>query len=431
MPEAVTLLLLLIPAPSCGGGTPGPAATIAAPCPCAPASLCDALPRGRQPPLGTREQAIFVGGDSSEDGGDIASVLPFARANITSVSIFGANSFAKVKCESHRHGARAITLLSLSPGGAGVNLSSAAYRRSWVNESLIHLATYGGGGWDGATLDVEGFDDTTERAGLTQIVCELRAAMSAWLAGSQLSFCSSMDPDRDSQYYDYHGISSCIDFFVPMGYDLGAGQPSANSPLPAVRDGLRKYLAKPFSIPSSKIVLALPLCECVHECIACQLPPPMPLLFRACCREGPARKPGFDMTLCAVCPRRLLRALRTRWRGGCLRARVVVVVPELPAVVQLDHQRPPTQRHSQHGRWTLERHRGVPYNSSPWFDYIDYKFSNRPRGGAWGSIPADADSTQQWESGRPHPPGYIEYTNTKVGCIAKSCTIRIAHVATV
>ena len=29
--EAVTLLLLLIPAPSCGGGTPGPAATIAAP----------------------------------------------------------------------------------------------------------------------------------------------------------------------------------------------------------------------------------------------------------------------------------------------------------------------------------------------------------------------------------------------------------------
>ena len=76
------------------------------------------------------------------------------------------------------------------------------------------------------------------------------------------------------------------------------------------------------------------------------------------------------------------------------------------------------------GRWNATA-------ESPWFDYIDYKFSNRPRGGAWGSIPADADSTQQWESGRPHPPGYIEYTNTKVGCIAKSCTIRIAHVATV
>jgi hypothetical protein len=225
------------------------------PCPCSPTSLCTSL--SPQPPPGRHEQAIFLAGGGPWYHGDISTVLPWSTANITSVTVFGANSFTKEMCEAHRHGARAITLLPLEPaGGAGINLTDPAYRHQWVNESITHLRHYGGGGWDGANLDVEGFDDATKRDGLTAIVCELRAAMSKWLPGSQLSFDSSMDPIRDNQYYDYKSLSDCVDFFVPMAYDLMGGQPAPNSPLPAVKSGLQNY-AK-LNVPMSSIVLALP-----------------------------------------------------------------------------------------------------------------------------------------------------------------------------
>jgi spore germination protein YaaH len=159
-------------------------------------------------------------------------------------------------CEAHRHGARAITLLPLTPGGSGIDITNSDSRRQWVHDSITHLSHYGGGGWDGANLDVEGFDDAAKRDGLTAIVCELRAAMSTWLPGSQLSFDSSMDPASDNQYYDYKSLSKCVDFFVPMAYDLMGGQPAPNSPLPAVESGLRNY-AK-LDIPMASIVLALP-----------------------------------------------------------------------------------------------------------------------------------------------------------------------------
>jgi hypothetical protein len=223
----VLLLALLDP-------TGAPAATPRPPCPCTPASLCASL--NPQPPAGMSEQAAFLAGWEPRLGHDITSVLPWVSANITSVTVFGATSFTKTLCEAHRHGARAITLLPLSPGGTGADISSREYRQKWVNASIQHLRSYGGGGvsylwfsrhsyyhiyimvnpsvgsagWDGGNLDVEGFDDSSKRDDLSSLVCELRAAMTQWLPGSQLSFDSSMDPARDSQFYDYVALSQCI-----------------------------------------------------------------------------------------------------------------------------------------------------------------------------------------------------------------------------
>ena len=69
--------------------------------------------------------------------------------------------------------------------------------------------------------------------------------------------------------YDFLGLSRCVDFVVPMVYDMtgltAPGHPtaSANSPLGAVSESVRQYLR--LGILPSQLVLHVRLLELVLE----------------------------------------------------------------------------------------------------------------------------------------------------------------------
>ena len=88
---------------------------------------------------------------------------------------------------------------------------------------------------------------------------EKRNPLNDTLRGEIFAELARVDRDDEIRVTILRGAGKCFS----AGYDLGGGQPSPNSPLPAVRNGLRKYMAPPFSIQPSKIVLALPFCECL------------------------------------------------------------------------------------------------------------------------------------------------------------------------
>ena len=152
-------------------------------------------------------------------------------------------------------------------------------------ESLLqlHTLTRVRAGYDGVNLDIEDFDGfegaggggrrlpplhppakpDAASAALTALVCELRAAMTAALPGSQLSFASAATPATNGRHYDYRGISECFlpgDFYFVMAYAMQATKhtnvPAPDSPLPAVQLGLVNY--QRLGVRPSQLVLGLP-----------------------------------------------------------------------------------------------------------------------------------------------------------------------------
>jgi hypothetical protein len=278
-------LLLLLAYASCLVSVPfanssaGTAGTGGGPsCSCVPASLCQ--PLHPQPPPRI-EQAVFLEGETYNGTANDGGVWPW-QPGVTTVVVFGAGrdtgaAFQSTLCEAHRHGARA--LLPAAPRiTAADNLSSAAFRRSWVRSAIARLRgdpSVPGAvrGWDGLNMDIES-RDLGARRGLTALVCELRAQMQAVLPGSHLTFDSSVEPRLDASPHhwgggpmalDYAGLARCVDYFVPMAYDMQrrppptfAPVPSANSPLPAIEAGLEFYIHT-LHISPSQLVLAVPL----------------------------------------------------------------------------------------------------------------------------------------------------------------------------
>ena len=80
---------------------------------------------------------------------------------------------------------------------------NASWRAEWVASNVKRMgsvAQTSKDGWDGINLDIEDYvGNATLRQALTDLVCELRGAMTVALPGSQLSFCSSADPTSNSQ----------------------------------------------------------------------------------------------------------------------------------------------------------------------------------------------------------------------------------------
>ena len=187
-------------------------------------------------------------------------------ATITSVVNFGGADYNRLACESHRHGARAILGASDIPDitGKALSLLNASWRAGWVASNVRSMGLTSKDGFDGLALDIEDFaGNATLRDALTSLVCELRAAMTAALPGSQLSFAAAADPATNAEHYDYAGIARCLeagDFIFPMGYCMSEAKHtnvgSPNSPLPAVKRGLTNYLQ--LGVKASNLVLGLP-----------------------------------------------------------------------------------------------------------------------------------------------------------------------------
>ena len=249
-------------------------------CSCVPSSLCRPL-RPQPPPR--REQQVFLEGmiynGSANNGG--YGVWPW-HSGVTSVVVFGSGNdteaaFDQIVCEAHRHGARAILPCGVPRIDATDNLSSPAFRRQWVASSVDWMwggasnpRPRGGGGWDGCNLDIEN-PDLGARAGLTELVKELKTAMQNRVPGSHLTFDASPDPRTDHSrhmVFNYSALAEHVDYFVPCYYDMqtrvackrrssGCSLPSPNSPLDAVRAGLAYYLDELHTDPST-IIMAVP-----------------------------------------------------------------------------------------------------------------------------------------------------------------------------
>ena len=128
----------------------------------------------------------------------------------------------------------------------------------------------------GLNLDIEGNPAGTAGA-VTSFVCELRTAMRAKLGpGSKLAFdgpalptcyhskaCNRSIPDVEdySLRYDFKAIDKCVDWYLPMDYDLTGSAPdgkaaAANSPLAVVTETVAEYTA--LGVAPSKLRLLLP-----------------------------------------------------------------------------------------------------------------------------------------------------------------------------
>ena len=74
------------------------------------------------------------------------------------------------------------------------------------------------------------------------------------------------------------GLAQCVEFLMPMGYDLIAKQgASSNAPLPTLTSGMLRYYIDA-GVPPSKIILGLPLYGYSFPCgaaaaPACDVPP--------------------------------------------------------------------------------------------------------------------------------------------------------------
>ena len=100
-----------------------------------------------------------------------------------------------------------------------------------------------------------------------------------YLPDATLSFDLDITPDNPTitDGYDYVSLLECMDYIVPMAYDMTGRQVAANAPLPTIMDGVQRQY-KALGIVASKLVVALPwyaysfLCSATGISTNCSLP---------------------------------------------------------------------------------------------------------------------------------------------------------------
>jgi di-N-acetylchitobiase len=132
-------------------------------------------------------------------------------------------------------------------------LANATARTAWIGDQVANVKSLG---IDGLNLDIEG--NTANRDGLTALVTELRAALTAASPEYQLSFDLGIGPKGQASGYDHLALSRQMNFTVPMAYDecWGTKQATANSPIDRLKLGMDDYSS--LGVPASKLVLGLP-----------------------------------------------------------------------------------------------------------------------------------------------------------------------------
>jgi spore germination protein YaaH len=155
---------------------------------------------------------------------------------------------------SHAHAANATVSLGgidMSPDQMG---NTTAESR-WIADLVVLAQQHA---IDGLNLDWEKMDQRPEKKGLmTSLVCRLQAALKAALGPrALLSFDLGIYPAAQTAGYDHKGLAACLDWVVPMAYDMTGGKVHSNSPLSAVQTSTAQYAA--LGVPASKLMLAFP-----------------------------------------------------------------------------------------------------------------------------------------------------------------------------
>ena len=132
-------------------------------------------------------------------------------------------------------------------------LGNATARAAWVGDRVAQVRSLG---IDGLNLDIEG--NSAHRDGLTSLVAELRAALSAADPRYQLSFDLGISPGGQTGGYDHLALSKVMNFTVPMAYDecWGANKATANSPIDRLVKGMTDYAA--LGVGAGSLVMGLP-----------------------------------------------------------------------------------------------------------------------------------------------------------------------------
>jgi hypothetical protein len=254
-------------------------------CPCTPSTLCRSLspqPVARSEVLAFHSPDIY-GNGRMPDQHEPSFFRHYPWANVTTVAAFlgtegrpgsegphwDTSAYTpEIVCLAHRHGARVVGHI-----GHGATtwpqLLNATWRQVWVTQIVEWFIN--DNGFDGIQFDIEDLlPEYTEAA--TSLACELRAALTAALPGSSLSWCCDSSPKSDPGY-SFSKLSSCVDYFAVMEYAHGFG-PAWQS---GMAEGLAKYQA--LGVDSSKLVYVLPwfgvewVCEeaqgvnCTYACM--------------------------------------------------------------------------------------------------------------------------------------------------------------------
>jgi hypothetical protein len=145
-------------------------------------------------------------------------------------------------------------------------LLNRSYIAQWVLsvQATVHeLGVYG------VNLDIEGATASpATRQAITNATCALRAALGN---AFQISFDVNVLPNRNNltSRYDFRGLARCVDFLVPMVYDLAFANSHptacANSPLPAIAESVRQYGA--LGVAPSQLVMAFPWYGFDYACV--------------------------------------------------------------------------------------------------------------------------------------------------------------------
>ena len=105
-------------------------------------------------------------------------------------------------------------------------------------------------------MDIEGEGGHPEvKAAITALTCGVKAALTAAGAGI-VTFDLAVYPDDTAKGYDFPALAKCLDYLVPMAYDMTDHKVQSNCPLGAVAKSVAQY--KALGIPASQLVIAFP-----------------------------------------------------------------------------------------------------------------------------------------------------------------------------
>ena len=158
-------------------------------------------------------------------------------------------------CRAHAEGVRVVVPFR---GGDyhSEQILNATARREWIMNQVSELAFFG---LDGTNFDIEGQYNTSRRAALTSLTCETQAMQQQYLPDSTLTMDLDITPDNPviTGGYDYKALAQCLDYIVPMAYDMTGRAVGANAPLPAILDGVRRQYPA-LGVAPSRLIVALP-----------------------------------------------------------------------------------------------------------------------------------------------------------------------------
>eukprot|EP00878_Enallax_costatus_P018615 GHUV01019606.1.p1 GENE.GHUV01019606.1~~GHUV01019606.1.p1 ORF type:complete len:275 (+),score=60.00 GHUV01019606.1:105-929(+) len=151
--------------------------------------------------------------------------------------------------------------VELNAGNVASTMTDAVKRKQWIQTKTVEIVKLGASGIN-FDLEVPMQAGSQAAADYAQLVQETSDALHAAVPGSSVSVDIPWSPyDVDGRNYDWLKLAEAANVLFLMAYDtqsqiLGRCIAGANSPIDAVRRGVRQWLA--LGVPAKKLVLGLP-----------------------------------------------------------------------------------------------------------------------------------------------------------------------------